>query len=208
MIGVSAKLSTTHFDAAGVRGLMVGTRAALPAERDRLFREFHPLVRRLVSQYGDSHELRQDLESELYFRFCELYADFDAERGVPLRGYLVRMLTAFAHTYTRATRRRSQRELFLEPTWDMPDPTGSDEPHSRLQADFASEELVRYLPAALASLSERQRKVVIWRYYEERSFEEIAELLAIQPATARSLLRHGLNNLRSRLVDGAQLAAA
>jgi DNA-directed RNA polymerase specialized sigma24 family protein len=46
----------------------------------------------------------------------------------------------------------------------------------------------------------RQRKIVIWRYYEERSFEEIASILQIQPATARSLLRHGLNNLRKHVL--------
>jgi len=41
--------------------------------------------------------------------------------------------------------------------------------------------------------------VLIWRYYEERSFEEIAGMLKIQTATARSLLRHGLNTLRKAI---------
>ena len=55
------------------------------------------------------------------------------------------------------------------------------------------------LPAAIAGLSERQRQMVIWRYYEDRSFEEIAGLLQTQPATVRSLLRHALANLRRRM---------
>lgn len=38
--------------------------------------------------------------------------------------------------------------------------------------------------------------MVIWRYYEHRSFEDIAETLGVRVATTRSLLRHGLNSLR------------
>ena len=55
------------------------------------------------------------------------------------------------------------------------------------------------LPAAIESLPVRQRNVVIWRYFEERYFEEIADLLGVQLSTARSLLRHGLNNLRKAI---------
>jgi DNA-directed RNA polymerase specialized sigma24 family protein len=38
--------------------------------------------------------------------------------------------------------------------------------------------------------------VVLCRYYEGRQYEEIAAQLRIRPATARSLARHALNNLR------------
>jgi len=60
-------------------------------------------------------------------------------------------------------------------------------------------EVLRQLPDAIALLPLRQRQVVIWRYYEGRSFESIAETLEIQAATVRSLLRHGVNNLRRTL---------
>ena len=56
------------------------------------------------------------------------------------------------------------------------------------------------LPEAIQSLPKRQRNVVIWRYYEERSYEEIASLLGVQVSTARSLLRHGLNRLRRQVM--------
>ena len=42
---------------------------------------------------------------------------------------------------------------------------------------------------------------MIWRYYDQRSYEDIAEMLKIQVSTARSLLRHGLNNLRLRVLQ-------
>ena len=52
------------------------------------------------------------------------------------------------------------------------------------------------LPQAFSHLSSWQRQVVVWRYYEAQSFEEIAERLQIQVSTARSILRHGLHNIR------------
>ena len=74
------------------------------------------------------------------------------------------------------------------------------------------EKLLDCLPHLIARLPKRQKQVVIWRYYEQRSFEEIAELLNVKPATSRSLLRHGLANLRKSLAGGecpseAELAA-
>jgi len=64
---------------------------------------------------------------------------------------------------------------------------------------LAQDQLAVLLPSALKRLPARQRSVVIWRYFEERSFEEIAAMLDVQPSTARSLLRHGLNALRKAL---------
>jgi DNA-directed RNA polymerase specialized sigma24 family protein len=44
---------------------------------------------------------------------------------------------------------------------------------------------------------------VLWRYYESRSFEEIAEILQVRPSTVRSLLRHGVNRLRREILEAA-----
>ena len=60
------------------------------------------------------------------------------------------------------------------------------------------QQILQSLPHAIAQLPDRQRKVVCWRYYDELPFEEIAGILDIEAATARSLLRHGLNNLRKQ----------
>src|SRR5947207_14177253 len=54
-------------------------------DREALYAEFQPLVRRLIRQYGDDAEMRQDLAGEIFFRFCILLASYDPCRGVPLR---------------------------------------------------------------------------------------------------------------------------
>ncbi len=62
-------------------------------------------------------------------------------------------------------------------------------------------EMTGYLRAALGSLSERHRMVVVGLYFEKRSFEEIAELLGVTPsrvsqirADALEIIRHGIDS--------------
>jgi len=169
-------------------------------DREDLYREFQPLVRRLIRQYGDHPELRQDLPGEIFCRFCQLLEAYDPDRGVPLRPYLVRSLTASVYTYARSHWRRQRREIGLEVEAGAFETLQTVDPTQGWDTALLNQEVLRLLPDAIRQLPSRQRQVVIARFYESRSFEEIAESLNIRPATARSLLRHGLNSLRRWLV--------
>jgi RNA polymerase sigma factor (sigma-70 family) len=168
-------------------------------DRDRFYMEFAPLVRRLIRQYGQDREMREDLAGEIYCRFCTLYEAFDPTRGVPLRAYMVRQLTLATYSYARQQWRIKNRES----AWDLErtrtDETAAFDPTVDWLAALIHDQAATLLPAAIKRLPTRQRNVVIWRYYEERSFEEIADVLGIELSTVRSLLRHGLNNLRKAI---------
>ncbi len=174
--------------------------AAPPADLpdgERLFEEFAPLVRRLIRQYGaDDAEMRQDLPGEVYWRFRALLTAYDPSRGIPLRPYLVRQLSLSVHTYARRQWRSRRREVRLGEGEGALRPPVLADPSGEWDERMVRAQVRGVLPAAIERLPCRQRQVVLWRYYEGRSFEEIAGLLSVQPATARSLLRHGLNHLR------------
>jgi RNA polymerase sigma factor (sigma-70 family) len=169
--------------------------------RERVFAELQPLVRRLVRQYGTTAELREDLPGVLYCRFCELLEDYDESRGIPLRPYLVRMLVTCAYTYSRKQWRREVRSTSLEAMEEARMPLAEMDPTGTWAQGLSVRDTLARLPLAISTLPPRQRQVVIWRYYESRSFEEIAALLGIREASARSLLRHGLNNLRQQFAE-------
>ena len=180
-----------------------GSQPASPAdlapreESDALFSEFAPLVRRLIRQYGgDNAEMREDMRGELYCRFIQLLDEWDPERGIPLRPYIVRKLSAAAYTFARHHWRLDRRELKTDFGEESVEPGPSVDPTPSWTEALAMERVLNMLPGAIAVLPRRQQQVVMWRYYEQRSFEEIAEKLDIRVATARSILRHGLNNLR------------
>jgi len=170
-----------------------------PEERDVLYDDFRPLVRRLMSQYGADPGVREDLRGEIYFRFCELVAAYDPSRGIPIKPYLVRTLTASIYSYARSRWRLRQRESSLDAAADWEIRPSSLNPSDEWDDQLMMRSVLGALPDAIARLPLRQRQVVIWRYYESRSYEEIAETLGIQPATARSLLRYGIRALRREI---------
>ncbi len=167
-------------------------------DRDTLYLEFAPLAQRLIRQYGKTVEQRQDLQGEIYWQFCCHLDAYDPNRGVPLRPYIVRLLSASVYTYTRKQWKLEERETELNQT-DCGHPMLMLDPTPQWVHNVSQQQIIAALPLSLSQLPERQRRVIVMRYYEQRSFEEIAELLAIKAATARSLLRHGLNSLRKHI---------
>jgi RNA polymerase sigma factor (sigma-70 family) len=79
-------------------------------------------------------------------------------------------------------------------------------PASRDEIDFAIERAD--LLVALRQLPERQRAVVVARYYYDLSYEEIAKAFSIRTGTVGATLSQGLAKLRAaqaarQLVRGA-----
>src|SRR5436190_16531871 len=97
-------------------------------ERDALYEDFQPLVRRLISQYGSDPGVRDDLRGEIYFRFCELVTAYDPTRGIPIKPYLVRTLTASVYSYARSRWRLRQRESSLDAEVDWEVRPGASDP--------------------------------------------------------------------------------
>lgn len=73
---------------------------------------------------------------------------------------------------------------------------GQDVTHPETQV--LSEDLLD-LQNALSALTERQRTVVVLRYFVDVHDDEIAALMNIQPSTVRSLTRRALASLRKEL---------
>ncbi|MGV3722186.1 MAG: sigma-70 family RNA polymerase sigma factor [Actinomycetota bacterium] len=171
----------------------------LKAEHHDLYEQFSPLVGSLMRRYGSTPELRKDLQGEIYCQFRQLVDSYDLDRGIPIAAYLARMLSQRIFNYVRDYWRGENRYVHLEPELlEGVTFTGTVEVNG-FEDELQAQEVLNALPAAIAALPHRQRLVLVWRYYEERSFEQIANELGIQPATARSLLRHAITSLRSRL---------
>ena len=178
-------------------------RSAPAQDRDALYRELEPIIYRLIRQYGDSAEMRQDLTGELYYRFCVILDDYDPTRGVPLRPYLIRHLTTSAYSYARRHWHRRGREVSMNQEFDWVEPLdGHEDPTNRWVETIDRKEIFSSLSSEIDRLPPRQKAVVVGRYLEAQSFEEMANRLGIREASVRSTLRHGLCNLRRKLNGG------
>ena len=172
-----------------------------PLSREKLFAEFQPLVRRLLRRYGTNEEVRQEMVGEIYYRFCRLIDAYDPKRGIPLRPYVVTALSASVHTYARQCWTHSTRIAPLEAADGSTAKILSSDPTADWDRKLQLQQLQAALPGAFGQISDRQRQIVVWRYYEGLSYDEIAERLSIRPASVRSLLSHGLKNLRVWMIQ-------
>jgi RNA polymerase sigma-70 factor, ECF subfamily len=98
----------------------------------------------------------------------------------------------------RLRRRRGRTMVSLEEL----DEGGAHLPSSRPSAlDLVeSRDLQRTVAAAVASLPEEQREVIVLKEYQGLTFLEIAEVLDVPISTVKTRLYRGLGHLRERLV--------
>lgn len=134
---------------------------------------------------GEARELVQSALVAVYPRWADV-----AERGNP-EAYVRRSIVNAQITLWRRQRRE----------WVTDDPAALDaiSPED-IAAQVTDADLVERLFAILAP---RQRAVLVMRFYERRSFGEIADVCGCAEATARSLVHRALAQLRAHMSAGS-----
>ena len=147
----------------------------------------------LVEQSGDrllrvayqlTHDAAaaQDLVQEALLRVYQSVR----HRGLAPEDWYAYLRRAVINEYVRTRRLRSSTEIVTDAVPERP-AAGCPEDRAADQAE---------LWAALAALSERQRAVLVLRYYEGLADREIAALLGCREASVRSLASRGLAAMR------------
>jgi len=97
--------------------------------------------------------------------------------------------------YRRDRRRQQTLEPLAEGDHDLRLSDGEASPEDQARG----QQLRARLDRALRTLPDRQRAVFVLRHYEERSLEEIAQLLGVRLGTVKSSLHRATHELRRRL---------
>lgn len=71
-----------------------------------------------------------------------------------------------------------------------------------VEPTLPDEHRIQKLAAGLAELPEKQRSVLVLKFYRDKSFREIGALLGISENTAASRFRYGIEKLRRVMMDG------
>ncbi|QWF82136.1 SigE family RNA polymerase sigma factor [Amycolatopsis sp. CA-230715] len=142
------------------------------------------LLRYATALTCDPH-LAQDIVQEVLLRAQPRWARIESMRSPEL--YVRRMVT---NEYLSWRRRRAAKEISSE--------------HHTLNAiaaptsDVAGAHAERTaMRARIAMLPRKQRAAILLRYYEDRTDQEIAEVLGCGESTVRSHLSRALSTLRS-----------
>ncbi|MBD8972800.1 MAG: sigma-70 family RNA polymerase sigma factor [Clostridiales bacterium] len=86
--------------------------------------------------------------------------------------------------------RKTQREFPIEELYEVNEPEITDQ-----YEDFD-------MTKAMNTLTERERAVVILRYFEDKKLEDIAYILNANLSTVKSLLYRSLKKLKLEMVEG------
>ena len=109
-----------------------------------------------------------------------------------LKPYLFKMAHNTAVNRIKQTSRRRE-QLKEKADWLIFDPQDSNE------NDRSAE-----VAAALATLPEKQRVVMTLKFFQDKTFREISELLGISENTAASRYRYGLSKLKNIMEEADQ----
>ena len=150
--------------------------AFFAASWPRLFRTTYAIA-------GD----RQLTEDALQTAFAQAWASWPKVRAATDRLAYVRRMAINA-ALSRHRRSSSRRERAVAVVPDAARPSGED---AFLSSD-ATWQAVQGLPP-------RQRAVVVLRYYEDLTEQEIADVLGCRPGTVKSQASAALASLRARL---------
>lgn len=163
------------------RRVSSGVTSTVPIDLPTLYRRHYLALVRLAVQLVDDLDTAEDVVQDVF-------AGLRTAPDDPRR-YLQRAVVNRARSVLR--RRRVARAVLRRGAW-QPDAEAAD-------GDLLRAERRRALLGAIGRLPQRQREVVVLRYYEELGVGEIAGLLGITPGAVSSSLARALDTLHTRI---------
>ena len=177
-----------------------GDRAALEsllaAHQDRVFRTALGLL-------GGNDEAAQEVAQEVLVSAFRNLQNFRGESRFAT--WLYRMTVNFAKNHQVAQGRRRSRFVSLDQPTELDDPERPSREYAaggvspREQA--AGHEMMATLMERMQGLPEEYRSVLVLRYIEDRSYEEIAEALEIALGTVKSRVNRARAELRRQMAE-------
>lgn len=148
-----------------------------------LYRRYVPAITRYVSYRVSNNAVIEDLTAEVFLRMVESLPHYEIT-GAPFEAWLYRIAAARVADYYRLRERRPEQELTETIHAGQPSLELSVEQHEEMEA----------LRAALSQLNEEQQTILILRFVERKSHEEVAVIVnksvrAIATAQHRALKR-------------------
>jgi RNA polymerase sigma-70 factor (ECF subfamily) len=145
-----------------------------------------------------------DLVQETFLEAQRDFAQFQGTTADELRGWLLRLLLNNALNFARHYRGTAKRQLDREQA--LPADSPSAAPGAGLPAQTPTpsalamaHEKAQAVEQALARLPEDYRRVIQWRYQEDRPFEEIAQLMQRSENAVRKLWFRAIERLQEEL---------
>jgi len=159
----------------------------------KFYDQYSPRLYRFICLKVNSPQDSEDLTSEAFFRFWQNLTNKNEKIDNP-QALLYRIAN---NLVTDFYRKKSRTELITDPGEDniltkIPDKTDLNEKTS-LNSDMVK------IREALTKLKGEHQNIIIWRYLDDFSPKEIAQIMEKPEGTVRTLLHRALNSLKKGL---------
>lgn len=156
---------------------------------EKLYQDYRDKVEGYIYSHVQNEQDRQDLAQQVFLKATAALHSYDPARGA-VGTWLYAITRNVVTDYYRA---KSREPIPLDPD----EAAIPDEAVGRI----LTQEILDALAGALEQLPERERNIVIWRFYHGISPQEIAEKTGISYANVRFLQHSALKKLRDWLTD-------
>jgi len=156
-----------------------------------LYRRYAPAVFRYLFYRLGEREVAEDLTSEVFVRAIEGLPRYQ-QRGLPFAAWLYRIAAARVVDHYRRMRRRPATRLQPESA------TSGERAEQEAESRLSAEELQR----GLAGLPPAYQQVIVLRFVEGLSHEEVAQVMGRSAGAVRVLQYRALAALRRQLEKG------
>jgi RNA polymerase sigma-70 factor (ECF subfamily) len=171
---------------------LAGDGAAFAALVERFQRNIYRVAYAIVRDDMEADTITQDTFIQAYTHLARF------EGRSELETWLTRIAINKARDLLRRrrfvslfTRIDDEEEFYLEPVDDRPDP----------ERELMSRQLKNAIEHAERKLSTQQKVIFRLRHYEDKSLEEIAELLGLRAGTVRAHLFRAVHKIRKELAE-------
>ncbi|MFY7787063.1 MAG: RNA polymerase sigma factor [Thermoflexibacteraceae bacterium] len=153
-----------------------------------LYEKYARVIFYFIFRRTNEAEIAEDLTSQTFLKALEKIHTFQ-DRGVPFSAWLYKIATNEVNLYYR--KHQTNPVVSLEETFAHR--LADDNPEN------ITEESLQELANVLADLDSNDLLLLQLRFYEDKSFKEIAFILDIQEATAKMRLYRLLEKLKEKL---------
>lgn len=150
--------------------------------QEEIFREYHDKLQWFIFEKVNDQYLAEDLCADVLMKVYEKYDSFDSSKA-SLSTWIYTIARNKLIDYYRG------RKVFEE----VPEEISAD---SDIEAEACNEESLDALADALEKLDERERDIVILRYYKGITLREIAFKMNISYAYVKILHNKALDSLK------------
>jgi RNA polymerase sigma-70 factor (ECF subfamily) len=164
---------------------------------EALYNQYKLLVFKTAFLITGQKEEAEDILQEV---FVSVWKSRDTYN--PLKGKLTTWLHAITVNHCSTRQRKKQPTLSLDESMPLSEMNSQDDPEQTAMNRQEYEAVIN----TLNKLDAKHRIVLVLRYFNELSYEEIARVAGIPLGTVKSRINHALKYLRKQLIIQGQEA--